>query len=453
MDFAGKLEAAGGTAIDEAMKKALEERAGSEKGRLFLVVFMTDGEPTVGEQDPEVIVSHVAGSAKDGEGVPRVFTFGVGNDVNTKLLDQLAEKTRGYSQYVLPEENLEVAMSNFWWKVQDPVLAGLSVESGEKVRLEKTYPRGLPDLFKGDQLVAFGTYTGSGTTAVTLSGNVNGEKRVFAEDVEFAAKTDGEVNDWIGKLWATRRIGYLLDELRQHGENGEVKGEIAELARKWGVVTPYTAMLIVEDEKKRNVPVAMQSLREMTNDAPVMSSASLAPASVAAQTATGGQAVKDSLNVSSYKAVDNLSATTDAAEQTGRRYQFEGQTRGALGRAEAAAPPMPAEQRVALNLGTASANGWQAGGGEEVHGYRVITNYAQQARVVNGRAFFLNGNQWTDAGVQGDSGKHVKVVFDSDGYFDLMKTHPEAAQYLALGSNVTVMVGEVVYDVVEEEGK
>ena len=100
VEFAGKMEASGGTAIDEAMKKALEEKSGSEKGRLFLVVFMTDGEPTVGEQNPEVIVSHVAGMAKDGEGVPRVFTCGVGNDVNTKLLDQLAEKTRGYSQYV-----------------------------------------------------------------------------------------------------------------------------------------------------------------------------------------------------------------------------------------------------------------------------------------------------------------------------------------------------------------
>ena len=445
--FAGKLEAAGGTAIDEAMKKALEERAGSEKGRLFLVVFMTDGEPTVGEQDPEVIVSHVV-AAKDGEGVPRVFTFGVGNDVNTKLLDQLAEKTRGYSQYVLPEENLEVAMSNFWGKVQDPVLAGLSVESGGGVRLEKMYPRGLPDLFKGDQLVAFGTYTGSGRTAVTLSGNVNGEKRVFAEDVDFAAKTDGDVNDWIGKLWATRRIGYLLDDLRQHGENGEVKGEIAELARKWGVVTPYTAMLIVEDEKKRQVPVAMQSLREMTQDAPVMNSASVAPASVAAQNATGGQAVKDSLNVQSYKAVDNLSTASDAAGQTGRRYQFEGQVGGALTRSVvAAAPPVSVEQRAALNLGTASANGWQAGSGG---GYRVVTNYAQQSRVVNGRAFFLNGNQWTDAGVQGDSAKHVKVVFNSDDYFELLKAHPEAAQYLALGSNVTVMVGGMVYDVVEE---
>jgi hypothetical protein len=83
----------------------------------------------------------------------------------------------------------------------------------------------------------------------------------------------------------------------------------------------------------------------------------------------------------------------------------------------------------------------------------VVTNYAQQSRAVNGRAFFLNGNQWTDAGVQGDSAKRVKVVFNSEDYFDLLKAHPEAAQYLALGSNVTVMVGDVVYDVVEEEGK
>ncbi|MGN6371136.1 MAG: VIT domain-containing protein [Phycisphaerae bacterium] len=449
VEFAGKMEASGGTAIEEALKKALEERGGSEKGRLFLLVFMTDGEPTVGETDPEAIVRHVVGTMKEGEGMPRVFTFGVGNDVNTKLLDQLAEKTRGYSQYVLPEENLEVAMSNFWGKVQDPVLAGLSVESGGDVRLEKMYPKALPDLFKGDQVVAFGTYTGHGKTAVTLSGNVNGEKKTFVEDVDFAEET-GEENDWIGKLWATRRIGYLLEELRQHGENGEVKGEIAELAREWGVVTPYTAMLIVEDEKKRQVPVAMQSLREMTVDRAVMNSASVAPASVAAGRATGGQAVKDSVNVAGYKAAENLSAASDAAAQTERRYQFEGQAGGALARAANAPVPVTAEQKVALNLGTEEVNGWQAGTGGDARGYRVVTSYAQQTRVVNGRAFFLNGNQWTDARVQGEKGKHVKVVFNSDAYFDLLKGHPEAAQYLALGSNVTVEVGGVVYDVVEE---
>ncbi|HUO09042.1 MAG TPA: VIT domain-containing protein [Phycisphaerae bacterium] len=451
VDYAGTLQASGGTAIDEALKKALEERDEGASGRLSMLVFMTDGEPTVGESDPETIVRHVKEHGKAAVAAPRIFTFGVGNDVNTKLLDQLAEQTRGYSQYVLPEENLEIAMSNFWSKVQDPVLAGLKMECGAGVHLAKMYPHELPDLFKGDQLVAFGTYSGSGNTSIALTGNVNGEQRTFAEDVRFADKTD-DANDWIAKLWATRRIGYLLDEMRRHGENKEVKAEIADLARRWGVVTPYTAMLIMEDEKRHNVPVAVQSLREMSSDAPVLSSVSVAPASVASGSATGGQAVKDSVNVTGYKMAGNLDAASAAAEQSDARLRFEGQAKGAMAKTVAPSGNWNIDRAKEYNLGTSTPNGWQAAtAGDDVHGYRVITNYAQQTRIVNNRSFFLNGNQWTDTSVQQNAGgKHVKVLFNSDDYFDLLRKHPETAQYLALGSNVTLMVGDTVYDVVEE---
>jgi len=443
-DFAAGLQAGGGTAIDDAMKAALEERSEKADGRMFMVVFMTDGEPTVGETDLDVILRHVKDESKGA--TARVFSFGVGNDVNTKLLDQLAEQTRGYSQYVLPEENLEVAMSNFWGKVQDPVLAELKVEAGSDMHLAKMYPHDLPDLFKGDQLVAFGTYTGSGKTAVTLSGMVNGERQAFAEDVTFADKTD-DSNDWIAKLWATRRIGYLLDDMRLHGENAEVKGEIVELARQWGVVTPYTAMLIMEDEKRRGVPVAVQSLREMSMDKTAVAASDAGMVSLRSENYTGGGAVKDSLNTGGYRQVASLAAAQGAAEQKEARSQFDGQNGSAMEKSDAAPT---SEEAKALNLGTATANGWQtaAPGETGAMGYRIVSNYAQQARVVNDRAFFLNGNQWTDATVQEKQvANHVKIVFNSDAYFELMKAHPETAQYLALGNNVTLAVGDVVYDV------
>ena len=165
-DFAADLRASGGTAIDEALGKAINEvdqgitQKRDAPAPLRMIVFMTDGQPTVGETNPDIILAHANPRAT---GI-RMFNFGVGNDVNTKLLDLLADQSRGYAQYVLPNENLELSMSNFWGKVQDPVLASLKLDSGN-VRLTNLYPNDMPDLFKGDQLVAFGTYDKPGNTA------------------------------------------------------------------------------------------------------------------------------------------------------------------------------------------------------------------------------------------------------------------------------------------------
>ncbi len=227
LEFVDAMKASGGTAIQDALAAALAERPVSLKDgaglpltdRPFLIVFLTDGQPTVGEQNPDRILA----AFKDNKLAAnvRLFSFGVGSDVNTKLLDQLGEQTRGYSQYVLPNEDIEVAMSNFFSKVQDSVLANLKLDLGT-VAVSKLYPKELPDLFKGDQLIAFGTYAKGGNAAVTLSGMVNGKEQKFVQDAKFEDKTDAS-KEWIGKLWATRRVGYLLDEIRLHGESSELK--------------------------------------------------------------------------------------------------------------------------------------------------------------------------------------------------------------------------------------
>jgi hypothetical protein len=415
--------------------------------------------------------------------------------VNTKLLDLVAEQTRGYSQYVLPNENLELSMSNFWGKVQDPVLAGLKLESGD-IRLTNRYPNDLPDLFKGDQLVAFGTYDKPGKTAVVLTGRANGQEQRFAQDVTFEEKTDGS-REWIAKLWATRRVGYLLDQIRTRGESKEVRDEVVELARRWGVVTPYTAMLIIEDERRRNVPLADRSMREMEFDQRAARNSAAAVDSLRRQESVGGQAVANSVNSNAYKQASNLQDADQGARQSTERLRA-GQDGAALSKAEGVASAGPAASPAAggfgvgggaggagggrggrgggggrgrgglggvpapgqpsidqkdLNLGTATASGWQVQTDPTKDtGYRSISNYAQQTRVINNRSFFLNGNQWTDVQIQNlKSPTRVKIAFGSDAYFGLLTKYPEAAQYLSLGNNVTLELGGTVYDIVEEE--
>ncbi|MCL2639452.1 MAG: VIT and VWA domain-containing protein [Phycisphaerales bacterium] len=506
VEFAMNMRAAGGTAINEAMQKALELRS-KRDDRLFLIVFMTDGQPTIGERNPDKILKNIKDWSR-GSSI-RVFSFGVGTDVNTKLLDMMAEDTRGYSQYVLPNENLELTMSNFWGKVQDPVLANLKMDTGG-IAVSKVYPKELPDLFKGDQVVVFGTYTKGAKGAVIITGQVGGVAQKFAQDVVFEDKTDSS-REWIARLWATRRVGYLLDEIQRNGESKELKDEVVELARRWGVVTPYTAMLIIEDERRRNVPVAARSLREMEGDRVAFYNAKNELDAMKRQdNYVGDQSVARTIGNADNKRALNLQTVSEAQLQTTARYRHsEGADKssaslfgsqageslakldspraplpteslekaarngsgwaagGSGGRrgnsAPAASPQVVADAEGALNLGTKSATGWQTvrqaeqfqrqdSMAQNTQGYRVVTNYAQQSRVINSRAFYLNGNQWTDSRTQNAKPEsHIKIIFGSAAYFELLTKHPDAAQYLALGNNITVELGDKIYDIVEEE--
>ena len=263
-DYVGTLKPTGGTAIDDALATALKLREddNDSRHRPFMIVFLTDGAPTVGTTDEDQIVKRATDRAAD----VRIFCFGIGNDVNTHLLDRLADATRAASQYVLPDEDIELKVSSFYDKVKEPVLTDVKLSfGGDKVRATQLYPSSLPDLFKGDTLLVFGRYTGDGAGSVKLSGTLNGKPVEFAEDVRFTA--DNTDRDFIPHMWATRRVGWLLDEIRLHGESSELKDEVVTLARQYGIVTPYTAYLIMEDENRRGVPELSRSFHEMEKDA------------------------------------------------------------------------------------------------------------------------------------------------------------------------------------------
>jgi Ca-activated chloride channel family protein len=236
------LEATGGTAINDALSAALEMRS-SDPGRTFTIVFFTDGQPTVGETNIDKITKNVL--AKNSANT-RIFTFGVGDDVNATFLDNLAEQTRAVSTYVRPAEDIEAKVSGLFSKISHPVLANLKLSAANEVRLDEIYPPQLPDLFHGGQLVVLGRYSGRGHAAVTLSGDVGKEPRTFVYEINFPDKTNDD-KGFVEHLWARRKVGYLLDQIRANGEKKELVEETVALAKKYGIATPYTSYLIVPD--------------------------------------------------------------------------------------------------------------------------------------------------------------------------------------------------------------
>ncbi|MFM7149489.1 MAG: VIT and vWA domain-containing protein, partial [Gemmataceae bacterium] len=231
----GELESSGGTAIDAALQAALDLQP-KAKERPFAVVFFTDGQPTIGEINPDRILKNVQGK---NQSKTRIFSFGVGDDVNAMLLDKLAENTRAVSTYIREEENIVARVNGLLDKITNPILTNLKLSvAGGKVELQDYYPIELPDLFHGGQLVVFGRYSGHGPAALKLSGQYQKNQKDFVFECQFPEQTTS-AREFVEQVWAGRKVGYLLDQIRQNGEQKELKDEVIALARKYGITTPY----------------------------------------------------------------------------------------------------------------------------------------------------------------------------------------------------------------------
>ncbi len=397
-----KLKPIGGTAIYEALEKGLQLQEQSDD-RAKMILFITDGLPTIGETGEEAIVG-LPGQYRN---TSRIFTFGLGHDVNTHLLDRLAEKSRGVSRYVAPDEDLEIKLSNLYKKISDPVmLAPQFAVQNSSIRVSKLQPRRLADIFNGDQLLIFGRYDGAGKTRISLTGSMAGREQTIDQAVEFSGGT--ESNRFIAEMWATRRVGWLLDQIRYNGESKELKDEITALAREFAIVTPYTAYLIMEDEQLRNVPVTRRTYREMEDDVRIFSQAQKSYRSMASE-------AKDKGRRSGEAAVRNARSLQQLREE--KSLQYRSSTSPLLDKAPSPASSSP-------------------------------ENYSQQVRVINGRAFYRNGSVWNDSTAQGKGDlKIVRIAFDSPEYYLFLNKHKRLAPWLSLGTDVDIVLENTLYQI------
>ncbi|MEZ4496754.1 MAG: VIT domain-containing protein [Thermomicrobiales bacterium] len=239
LDWVRRLQATGGTDIDGALQTALSL---VDTSRPTYLLFLTDGLPTEGETSVPAILDHVSSTAPDGI---RLFSFGVGDDVDTILLDTIAQQNHGASVYVRPGEQLDQAVAELYGKISTPVLTDVSV-SVDGAQIEELYPNPMPDLYAGSQAIIVGKYRAGGPVTITLSGTVNGEVRHFVYEGQSLATGPGA--EALPRLWATRKIGYLLTQIRLYGENPEWVQAIVDLSVRYGIVTPYTSYLITEDD-------------------------------------------------------------------------------------------------------------------------------------------------------------------------------------------------------------
>ncbi len=410
IDFIDDINPIGGTNIEEALDLALSAQETNSK-RPFFVIFMTDGKPTIGETEEDPLLKKVTAMNKKNV---RIFTFGIGTNLNTHLLDKITASTNAYRTYVLPDEDIELKVSDFYSKASSPVLTDISIEFDKNVRISDVYDKKLPDLFKGGSISLMGRYKGSGKSTITVSGNINGARKTFQYSVDLS--NENTELDFIPNLWASRAVGYLLDQIRLHGENEELVKEVTRLAKKHGIITPYTSYLILEDEAvaSRNQAIQEQDLilRPRALDAPQLSD-----------------------DIDFEEEVETIAGFgANAKKKDGKssvRASKESQT---MNKASNLAEIKQGVERLAYKDSSGKHRNLSEG----------IVN-------IQGRAMYNNNNEWLDANISLNQNKNIKtnrIKFNSEAYFKLMENQ-EAVAFLALGKNVRFMMNNEVYEIHE----
>jgi len=368
LDYIDEIEAKGGTNINEALLDALA--MDYEKDRPVSIVFMTDGLPTVGETDIGKIIHNV--SENNNEKI-KVFTFGVGYDVNTVLLDKIAATSRAVSDYIEPNEHIEQKISSFYDKISHPVLTDLALDFGG-IEVEDVFPKKLPDLFKGSQLTVLGRYEKGEKEDIVLTGKMKDTKKKFNYEADFNARKNE--NDFIPYLWANRKIGYLMDEIRLHGENKELKDEIVRLSKKYGIMSPYTSFLVQEDDVMAH-DMSVQSGRNLHRRA-------------------------DMLYIDAESSV-----TAGAGEKS-------------------FAPAAMDKGQFAVRMSKMSREMKEM----ESEGFQD----SQYIKRIGNRTFYFKNDFWIDGEYKDE--KTVDIKYSSQAYVEFILAYPEAAKFAALGEKV-----------------
>jgi Ca-activated chloride channel family protein len=446
--FAENIQPGGSTNIDGALKSAFGML--QDDSRPNYVIFLTDGLPTAGETR-ETAIAENARSANRLHS--RVFVFGVGYDVNARLLDRLSGGNAGTSEYVKPDDNIEAYVSRFFSKMTSPVLANLSIDvTGTDVN--RTYPRDVPDLFEGGQLVWIGRYRQSGRATIRVSGKVGQDRQEFSFPTEFAEPGRGSY-DFVERLWAMRRIGFIIDQIDLNGKSRELTDELLALSTRYGILTPYTSFLADERvplytrlEHRDRLNESLGQLREVQ----------------------GAIGVGQRDNKSFYNAADKP-ADSFAANGVFRDGSVEfrrGQVDGSQSHTTTTAPQQQVRRlgrgagMMGGGMGGMSGNlaARSAGGGfaprapsgqpgvpavaQDAEGYSEIVD---SVRHIGGKTFYRKANRWVDSSVKPDEeSKAIEIEQFSDAFFRLAETQKsELNQYLTFQEPVTVKLDGKVY--------
>ncbi len=420
MSKAAELVARGGTNIEDGLRSALctdSPSASNGASQMPITVFLTDGLPSVGTTDTDQLITLVKKFNKHGA---RIFVFGVGHDVNTKLLDRIAEDAGGDRDYVRENENIEVKTGALFTKLSHPVMTDLQIAC-KVIDNFDTFPKRTPDLFKGGRLVVIGRYRNSGNAAIHLKGCVDGSDKEFIFEGTFPE--DSTEHDFLPVLWAERKIGVILEAIRLHGRKQELVDEVTRLGKEYGIVTPFTSHLVLEEGMR------------VAQDREVWKGGKRRP-----EIFLGTDTIRVEKELGRAGA-DPSGGLTEIAEKAKEQADASRRTLSGLGSVQTGRQSVAQSQSLkALKRGRAPT--------AEINDVSESAGNLLRRRIKD-HTFYLAGGVWVDSQYTAKMKSKVKKVKAfSKEYFELLKQQPEIVPFLAFSTRIVIVTTKGVIEIV-----
>ncbi len=440
LGFVEGIYAGGSTNISGALSSALGQL--KDSSRPNYVLFLTDGLPTAGETNEMKIV---AGAKEVNKVRARVFSFGVGYDVNARLLDKLARENHGQSEYVRPDEDIEDRVSRMYRRIEAPVMTDVkiafdvdSVRTQDGKPVNRVYPSGSFDLFAGEQLVVVGRYKKAGNARVVVRGKIGGREEKFDFPAKLVEKSSDDTQGFIEKLWAVRRVGEILDELDLKGKNDELIKELVKISTRHGILTPYTSFMADENTNVRDLAANIRRADLRLEHLAVQGGES----GVAQRMAKGS--LQRAIRAPTSRPVELAAPAMDAFRDLAAKSANQPAGRPATGGARLGTGPGARSGGGRGGFGMGGGMGGGDFGGQVV---REAEKARQTIRNIGNRTFYQRKGQWVDSQVtdkQEASAKRIKQF--SDEYFALARRHGRAmSQYLVFDEPVLLNLDNQAY--------
>ena len=334
--------------------------------------------------------------------------------MNSRLLDQLARTNFGLSQYVRPKEDIEASVSALYRKIGAPVMTNVmatvdvDADTNGAPPVNRIYPKGEFDLFAGDQVVLVGRYHANGKAKVKLKGKLGDEEKTFDFPAELVEKSGDDTNAFVAKLWATRRVGDIIDELDLKGRNEELVNELVALATEHGILTPYTSFLADETSDVRDVSL------------------------------NRGRALRETESLAEVSG-------RHAFEQRDIKLSLQSAAQAPAAAAAGSAGPGGSVPALASR---SSGGGYFGGNVTYFDAAKATTAVATNCRQIGRKTFFERGNRLVDSSVTAEQERSAKKIERySPEYFELVERYGKhVAQYLALDEPVVINLGSETYE-------
>ncbi|KAK7490609.1 hypothetical protein BaRGS_00018212 [Batillaria attramentaria] len=263
INYVDNLDATGWTNIDKALSDGLKLLIGEGgSGDSSIVIFLTDGEATKGEDNPDAILKN---ALKRNKKEMPIYSLAFGENADWTLVKKLASQNNGVARRIYEDSDSALQIQGFYKEVSTMLLTGVQAKYLDgTVDVESLTQSSFKNYFNGSEIIIAGKLLDNSLRSLSVTmeakdkdGDLNLSLTSGALDLGSVTASDlmdvDELAQITEKMWAYLTLKQILKQ--QVGETDpkkkeELKAKAVDLSLKYNFVTPVTSMVVTKPDEE-----------------------------------------------------------------------------------------------------------------------------------------------------------------------------------------------------------